>query len=52
MFSVIGKDKNGEFEVARRYSEFDQLRKLMIKRWPGCYIPPLPSKKAIVGYFF
>lgn len=19
----------------------------MIKRWPGCYIPPLPSKKAI-----
>jgi len=48
MYSVIGKDKNGDFEVLRRYSEFDQIRKLMIKRWPGCYIPPLPSKKAIV----
>lgn len=23
MFNVVGRDKNGEFEVSRRYSEFD-----------------------------
>ncbi|KAL4470406.1 hypothetical protein ABPG74_012017 [Tetrahymena malaccensis] len=47
MFTVAGKDRNGDFEIERRYSDFDQLRKLMLKRWPGCFIPPLPSKKAI-----
>ncbi|EAR89416.2 PX-SNX-like domain protein (macronuclear) [Tetrahymena thermophila SB210] len=47
MFTVSGKDRNGDFEIERRYSDFDQLRKLMLKRWPGCFIPPLPSKKAI-----
>ncbi|KAL4502499.1 hypothetical protein ABPG72_012086 [Tetrahymena utriculariae] len=47
MFTVEGKDRNGDFQIERRYSDFDQLRKLMLKRWPGCFIPPLPSKKAI-----
>jgi hypothetical protein len=29
----------------RRYSEFDTLRSQMVERWPGCYIPAIPSKQ-------
>lgn len=35
----------GRFEVFRRYSEFAILRELFVDRWPGLYIPPLPSKQ-------
>ena len=34
----------GPIEIQRRYSDFDSIRNLLIKRWPGCYIPSLPSK--------
>lgn len=40
-------DEKGEFEVLRRYSEFDALRNQMVERWPGCYIPAIPSKQFI-----
>jgi sorting nexin-7/30/sorting nexin-8 len=31
--------------VQRRYSDFDNLRKLIIKFFPSFYVPPLPNKK-------
>ena len=31
--------------VSRRYSDFDTLRKLLVKLFPGYNIPPLPNKK-------
>ena len=48
LYTVRGTDKKGKFEVLRRYSDFVALRDILVKRWPGCYIPPLPPKKAVV----
>ena len=36
----------GVRDVNRRYSDFDWLRAELLKEWPGCVIPPLPSKLA------
>lgn len=44
VYTVKGTDKEGNFEVVRRYSDFDRIRALLVTRWPGCYIPPLPPK--------
>ena len=35
--------------LSRRYHDFDALRKKMVERWPGIYIPKLPNKKKLVG---
>lgn len=40
-----GEDKDGTFEVQRRYSDFDKLRSILVLRWPGCFISPLPPKQ-------
>jgi hypothetical protein len=47
IYKVKGTDRDGAYESFRRYSDFNTLRKVMQQRWPGCYIPPLPEKKAI-----
>lgn len=47
VYNVKGFDRDGEFEVGRRYSDFSTLRELMILRWPGCYIPSLPAKQSV-----
>jgi sorting nexin-1/2 len=46
-YLIKGVDKNGDFEVNRRYSDFIILRKFLVDRWPACFIPPCPSKKAV-----
>ncbi|CAD8077497.1 unnamed protein product [Paramecium sonneborni] len=46
-YSVRGMDKNGQFDVIRRFSDFRLIRQFLIIKWPGCYIPPLPPRKAI-----
>ena len=33
------------WNVQRRYSDFDALRQILIKYYPSFHIPPLPSKK-------
>ena len=33
------------WKVTRRYSDFDKLRNILIKCFPGFNIPPLPNKK-------
>ena len=40
-------DRQGKFEIFRRYSDFAVLRQTFVDRFPGLYIPPLPSKKAV-----
>lgn len=32
------------FTSTRTYEEFLHMRKLLIQKWPGIYIPPLPAK--------
>jgi hypothetical protein len=44
-YLISGSDKLGAFEVRRRFNDFYVLREGLKKKWPGCYIPPVPSKK-------
>ncbi|CAG9315430.1 unnamed protein product [Blepharisma stoltei] len=46
IYTIKGSDSTGIFEVARRYKEFRALRQLLVRNWPGCYIPQLPGKQA------
>lgn len=52
IYTVRGMDKNGQFDVVRRYNDFHLIRTTLISKWPGCYVPPLPQKKAIVLYIY
>lgn len=45
IFTVVGSDAEGEFEVYRRFSDFYVFREALICRFPGCYVPPLPNKQ-------
>lgn len=47
VYTISGTDKDGPFEVFRRYSDFDHFRAVLVLRWPGCFIPPIPSKKVM-----
>jgi hypothetical protein len=46
-YTVRGRDEDGEFEGQRRYNDFHNLRNSLINRWPGTYVPAIPSKKAV-----
>lgn len=52
VYIVKGVDMDGAFETYRRFSNFNYLRTILIKRWPGCFIPPIPEKKTLVFLFF
>lgn len=47
VYKVKGRDHVGEFEVFRRFREFDQFRKTLYSRFLGLYVPPIPEKKAM-----
>ena len=47
VYTVFGVDRQGRFEIFRRYSDFYELRALFSDRWPGLYIPPIPSKRTV-----
>ena len=47
IYTVKGTDSNGAFDVLRRYRDFAALRKELINKWPGCYVPPIPPKKTV-----
>ena len=47
LFTVRAFDAEGDFEVQRRFNEFEALRKSFCHRLPGLYIPKLPK-----GSFF
>lgn len=42
-FEVIAFDGDGPFEIQRRFSEFESLRKAFATRLGGLYIPKLPK---------
>jgi hypothetical protein len=48
VYTVTGVDKEGPFEVQRRYKEFNLLRIVLVQRFPGLYVPPIPLKKTMV----
>jgi PX domain len=50
VYKMSGKDHLGEFEGFRRYSHFNLFREILITRFPGLYIPPMPPKKKLVSY--
>lgn len=45
VYDVSGSDRNGSFNVKRRYNEFNELRRKLVENWPGYFIPPIPEKK-------
>jgi len=47
LYKIKGSDQDGLFEVLRRYSDFDRIRSILVSRWPGVFIPPLPPKKTV-----
>ncbi|CAD8144958.1 unnamed protein product [Paramecium octaurelia] len=46
VYTIKGMDKNGQFDIQRRFSDFKTIRQFLLTKWPGCYIPPVPPKKA------
>lgn len=46
VYDVSGSDKNGSFNVKRRYNEFNKLRAKLLENWPWYFIPPIPEKKS------
>ncbi|CAD8146874.1 unnamed protein product [Paramecium pentaurelia] len=49
VYLIKGSDNQGSFEIYRRYNDFYELRELLVKKWPGCYIPPIPEKALASG---
>jgi len=47
VYTVKGRDRDGPFEILRRYNDFFSLRTCLVERWPGCFIPSMPPKKAV-----
>ena len=45
VYDVSGRDDKGLFSCTRRFNEFFALHEALSKRWPGCMIPPIPSKQ-------
>lgn len=43
-YTVRGHDDDGPFEGSKRYNDFFNLRSVLLQRWPGVYIPPIPPK--------
>jgi sorting nexin-1/2 len=46
-YFIRGEDALGQFEGKRRYNDFYTLRNILMIRWPGCFIPAIPPKKAV-----
>ncbi len=52
VYTLKGIDLDGPFETYRRFSNFHYIREILVKRWPGCFIPPIPEKKTLVCFKF
>lgn len=46
-YKIIGQDEEGSYSNYRRFSEFYEMREVLIANWPGFYIPPISPKKII-----
>ncbi|KAI9276577.1 hypothetical protein BY458DRAFT_505396 [Sporodiniella umbellata] len=47
VYTIQTQDKR---EVKRRYSEFEHLRKVLLRLYPVLLVPPIPEKHSIVEY--
>lgn len=47
VYTLKGADSQGVIEITRRYSDFFLIRRYLLLKWPGCYIPPLPPKNML-----
>lgn len=45
VYYIRGRDSLGEIDIVRRYSEFLLFYECLFSRYPGLYIPPVPSKQ-------
>ena len=43
-YPILGRDSVGEIECSRRFQNFYDFRTMLINRFPGLYIPPVPKK--------
>jgi len=41
---VLGRDSIGDIECQRRFQNFYDFRTMLVNRFPGLYIPPVPGK--------
>ena len=44
MYNLEGEYDCKEFVVERRYKDFIGYREILLKNWPGFFIPPIPPK--------
>ncbi|CAD8098919.1 unnamed protein product [Paramecium sonneborni] len=49
VYTIKGKDCFGQFETQRRFNEFFTIRELLLAKWPGQYVPPIPEKSVNAG---
>lgn len=49
IYTVIGTDENGDYQIQRRYKEFYLLRTALLQRFSGFYVPPIPGKRKMVS---
>ena len=47
VYPVIGRDSLGDIECQRRFQNFFDFRQMLVNRFPGLYIPPVPQKTGI-----
>ena len=47
-YKITGEESNSKFEISRRYKEFRVLHRVLVQHWPGCFVPKIPKKKAVV----
>lgn len=45
VYTVVGIDRLGRFDICRRYKEFNVLRQTLRERFIGMYVPPIPPKR-------
>ena len=43
-YPILGRDSVGDIECSRRFQNFYDFRIMLMNRFPGLYIPPVPKK--------
>ena len=47
-YPILGRDSVGDIECSRRFQNFYDFRIMLMNRFPGLYIPPVPKKTTLV----
>lgn len=43
LYVICSEDRDGKYEVERRFRDLLLLRKFLTRQWPGCYVPYIPK---------